>query len=153
METSQNGINLICGEEAFLSLPYNDADQNASIGFGTLLHKGPVTDADWKKYSHGITEAQAQALLKSDLVTVENVIKLHVKTELNQNQYDALSSFIYNVGAGEFEKSSVLTKLNLGDYEGASSSMLLYKFAGGKELQGLLNRREKEVELFNTVPA
>lgn len=101
-----------------------------------------------------ITPKQAEELLEQDIVWVEKVIADKVKVPLNQNQYDALGSLIYNIGATAFAKSTVLRKLNLGDYQGAADAFLMWNKQKNQStgkmqvLKGLTHRREKERALF-----
>ena len=95
-----------------------------------------------------ITEGGAEALLRHDLEWVESTINKNVKVPLTQNQYDALASFIYNVGAGAFRKSTLLRLLNQGDYDGAAGQFQRWNKAGGKVLRGLTRRRQAEAEKF-----
>lgn len=95
-----------------------------------------------------ITKAGAEALLLHDLAWVEATIDKYVKVPLNQNQYDALASFIYNVGASAFRKSTLLKLLNAGDYEGAAEQFPRWNKQKGKVLRGLTARRQKEKTLF-----
>ncbi len=101
-----------------------------------------------------ITEARAEELLKQDLAWVEDCIKRVVKVPLTQNQYDALASLIFNIGEGNFSKSTVLRKLNEKDYEGAASAFTMWNKQRNKStgkmdaLRGLTKRREEERKLF-----
>lgn len=108
------------------------------------------------------TQEQADSWLPEDLADAVVVIEKHVKVPLNQNQFDALVSFVYNVGPGKknFKQgfvylydgspSTMLKKLNIGDFKGASLQFPLWNKAGGKVLGGLTKRRKKEQELFDT---
>ena len=96
-----------------------------------------------------ITESKAEKLLREDLKWVEEAINSKVVVNLTQNQYDALASFIYNVGAGAFAKSTLLRKLNAEDYGGASAEFKRWNKGGGKVLKGLVRRRKAEQELFD----
>lgn len=95
-----------------------------------------------------ITEEQAEALLRKDIAWVEEAINTKVVVPLNQNQYDALASLIYNIGAGAFGKSTLLRMLNAGDYKGAADQFLRWDKQKGKTLRGLTRRRQEERELF-----
>lgn len=102
-----------------------------------------------------ITEAQAEVLLRQDLAWVEDTIDRLVKVPLTQNQHDAVGSLIFNIGGGAFSKSTVLRKLNAGDYRGAADAFRMWNKqrdrATGKMnvLRGLTKRREQERDLFN----
>lgn len=110
-----------------------------TIGIG---HTKDVKEGD------KITDSQALDLLREDVKWVENAINDHVKVKINQNQFDALSAFIFNVGAGAFSLSTLLKKLNAGDYEGAANEFPRWNKANGKELPGLTRRRAAEKALF-----
>ena len=95
-----------------------------------------------------ITLAGAEALLYQDLAWVEAAIDTYVQVPLNQNQYDAIASFIYNVGATAFRKSTMLKLLNAGDYDGAADQFPRWNKQKGKVLNGLTKRRQEENTLF-----
>lgn len=97
-----------------------------------------------------ITQAQADAYLDADLARFEQSINSKVKVSINQNQYDALVSLAYNIGVAGFERSTVLRRLNSGDYDGAADAMLMWNKVNGKIVKGLVNRREAERKLFLT---
>jgi len=86
--------------------------------------------------------------MQNDLKKFERTVNEAVTVPLNQNQFDALVSLTYNIGSGAFEKSTLVKKLNTGDYTGAANQYDVWVNAGGKRLQGLVNRRAKEKELF-----
>lgn len=116
-----------------------------TIGYGhtKTAHKGMI-----------ITQERAEQLLREDIKWVEKAIRENVKVPLTQNQYDALGSLIYNIGAGAFSKSTLLSRLNNGDYVGAANQFLVWnkqtnRKTGVKEvLPGLVRRRKAERELF-----
>lgn len=95
-----------------------------------------------------ITEKEAEILLAEDLEDAESAVNEYVKVKLNQNQFDALVSFVYNLGAGNFKSSTLLRKLNAGDYLGAANEFKRWNKAGGKVLNGLVRRRAAECNLF-----
>lgn len=94
------------------------------------------------------TEEEADQLLFEDIIPRENVVNKMVKVKTNQNQFDALVSFVYNIGSGNFQKSSVLKYLNLGEPKTAADSFKLFNKAGGEVMLGLIRRRLAEKELF-----
>jgi len=95
-----------------------------------------------------ITEAGAEALLKQDLAWVEAVVNKSVTVPLTQNQYDALCSFVYNLGGTNFKRSTLLKKLNNKAYSEAADELLRWDKQGSKVLRGLTRRREAEKALF-----
>jgi len=95
-----------------------------------------------------ITKKGAEALLIHDLAWVEDVIYDLVKVPLTQNQYDALCSFVYNLGGTNFKSSTLLGMLNMGDYQGAADQLPRWDKQKGKVLRGLTIRRNEERDLF-----
>ena len=91
-----------------------------------------------------ITQRGAEELLRHDLAWVEAAINKYVKVPLKQNQYDAVASLIYNVGATAFSKSTILRKLNANDFHAASLEFKRWNKAGGRIVSGLVRRREAE---------
>lgn len=94
------------------------------------------------------TEKQAEEALAKELVGHEAAVLRLVSVDLNQNQFDALVSFAYNCGDGALSKSTLLKKLNRGDYPGAQAEFMKWNKGGGKVLRGLSIRRAKEAALF-----
>lgn len=92
--------------------------------------------------------SEAERLLTRDLRTAEWHVTRLVQVKLTQNQFDALVSFVYNVGGDAFEKSTMLRLLNAGEYEGSANQFLRWNKDNGKVVDGLTNRRRKERELF-----
>ena len=95
-----------------------------------------------------ITEAEAEALLIRDLESSEGWVRRLIKTALTENQYSALTSFTFNVGAGALQRSTLRMKLNRGEYQGAADEFPKWRIAGGRILAGLVRRRTAEKALF-----
>lgn len=91
---------------------------------------------------------QAKSYFKHDLAKFEKTVNESVTVPINQNQFDALVSLTYNIGSGAFKNSTLLKKLNKGDYQGAADQFLVWNKAGGKVMKGLVRRREAERALF-----
>ena len=146
MKISNNGLDLIKQFEGFSSTPYLCPAKIPTIGYGSTYYEdgAKVTLKD-----KPITEERATQLLEfvANKTFSENINKV-VKVPLNQNQFDALVSFAYNIGNKNFNWSTLLKKLNLSDYEGASLEFSRWNQANGKILNGLVTRRQKEKELF-----
>ncbi len=111
----------------------------ATIGYGST--KGV-------KLGMVITMEQALSRLQEDINEAQAGIKKLVKVPLNENQLGALTSFVFNLGSGALAKSTLLKKLNTGDYQGAADEFSKWVNAGGKQLPGLVKRRAAERELF-----
>lgn len=137
---SDKGIHLIKNFEGCRLTAYRCPANILTIGYG---HTGCDVFAGQK-----ITQEEAERLLRQDLTVHCNNVSQLVKVPLNQNQFDALVSFEYNVGYGNFKNSTLLKLLNQGKYKEASEQFGRWKFAGGKVLAGLVKRREAEKALF-----
>ena len=144
MQTSEKGIALIKEFEGCKLTAYQDSVGVWTIGYGWTQ---PV---DGKPIRAGMTIKQetAERLLKTGLVSYESDVSRLVKVGLTQGQFDALVSFTYNLGARSLSTSTLLRKLNAGDYAGAADEFLRWNKAGGKVLNGLTRRREAERDLF-----
>lgn len=144
MRVSENGINLIKQFEGCRLTAYQDSVGVWTIGYGWTQ---PV---DGKPVGKGmaITQQKADDLLKQGVVQYEAGVHGLVTVQLNQNQYDALVDFAYNLGVNALKGSTLLKKLNTGDYAGAANEFTKWNKAGGKELAGLTRRREAEKSLF-----
>ena len=144
MQTSDKGIALIKQFEGCRLTAYQDSVGVWTIGYGWTQ---PV---DGKPIRAGMTikQATAERLLKTGLVSYESDVSRLVKVGLTQGQFDALVSFTYNLGARSLSTSTLLRKLNAGDYAGAADEFLRWNKAGGKVLNGLTRRREAERALF-----
>lgn len=140
MKISKNGIDLIKEFEGLELKSYVDSVGVLTIGYGsTGSHVYP---------NQKITEKQAEELLLNDISRFEKGVNDFVKVPLNQNQFDALVSFSFNLGLGNLRSSTLLKKLNNKDYLGAANEFPRWNRAGGKVLNGLTRRRLREKELF-----
>ena len=140
MKTSDVGINLIKEFESFVPETYICPAGKPTIGYGHVVRPGEVFTT--------ITEEEGCALLAEDLVPREESVGKLVRVGLSQAQFDALVSFVYNVGHGAFNMSTLLRKLNNRDYLGAAAEFQRWKYGGGRVLPGLVRRRRREEELF-----
>jgi len=141
MKISDNGIAKLMEWEGTILHVYNDAAGLPTIGVGHLIQKG-------EDFSNGITHDQAFELLKKDLVRFERVVNMYVKVPLTQNQFDALVAFAFNVGTGAFLDSTLLMRLNCREYNSVPEQLMRWTKAGGKQVAGLVNRRQNEIELW-----
>lgn len=147
MKSSTNCIAIIKAAEGFSSIPYRCPAGVATIGFGSTRD----TDGKAITMQHPpITEQQAANIMASTLVTYEDAVKRYVTVPLTQNQFDALVDFAYNCGAQNLRTSTLLKKLNAGDYNGAAEQFIYWIYGGGKKLPGLVKRRMAERSLFLT---
>lgn len=142
MNISQVGVNLIKSFEGLVLHAYKPVptERYWTIGYG---HYG----SDVREHDK-ITSQQAEEMLKQDLKVYAYSVSQNVKVKINQNQFDALTSFCYNVGKEGLRTSTLLKKLNAGDFSGASKEFEKWVHGGGKVLPGLVTRRKAEKALF-----
>ncbi|WP_337013859.1 lysozyme [Pantoea sp. AS142] len=141
MKISASGLNLIKQFEGLRLQAYQCSARVWTIGYG---HTAGVEPGDI------ITAEQADALLLEDVLEAERSVSRYISAPLTQHQFDALVSFTFNVGSGNLRTSTLLKKLNTGDYSGAAGEFLRWVNASGKKLPGLVRRREAEKTLFET---
>lgn len=143
MQISDNGIRLLKFEEGERLNAYADSRGIPTIGVG---HTGTV-DGTPVALGMTISPEKSTELLLDDIRWVEETINNTVNATLSQNQYDALCSLIFNIGATAFSDSTVLKRLNQNDYHGAADAFLMWKRAGNNP-DILLRRRQRERALF-----
>ncbi len=144
MKISQNGRALVKYFEGLKCQAYRDAVGKLTIGYGST---GPhVTEG------LNITEEYAEELLRHDLLRFESGVLYRVKVPLDQDEFDALVSFTFNVGLQAFQESTLLRKLNAADYAGAAQEFRRWDKAGKRVLPGLTKRRQAESLLFQSQP-
>jgi len=127
--------------EDLRTVSYDDGAGTWTVGYGHTKNVPPGIK---------ITRTQAEDYFRADLGIAEGVMRLMVKVPLHQWEYDALVSFIFNVGGGNFGKSTLRTVLNELRYEDAAAELPKWRKAGGKILKGLERRRAAEKRLFET---
>jgi lysozyme len=139
---SPAGLALTKSFEALKLNSYQDQVGVWTIGYG---HTGPTV--------HGgltITEDQADQLLQSDLAAAVACVNRAVTAAINQNQFDALVDFVFNLGCAALLSSTLLRDLNGGNFDSAAQQFLLWDHAGGVVIAGLLRRRQAESDLFQS---
>jgi lysozyme len=136
------GLDLVKSFEKCVLHPYDDGAGYMTIGWGHLIRRGEHFDK--------ITQAEADELLRHDLADAEHAVESQVKVPLTDNQFGALVSFAFNVGAGGLGRSSMLRALNRGEYGAVPERLKVWNKAGGKVLRGLTRRRKAEGDLFKS---
>ena len=144
---NERGIEIVKSFEGLALRPYVCAGGVNSVGYGaTRSSTGGPIDLDMES----ITEAEAEALLVRDLESAEGWGRRLIKTSLSENQFSALTSFTFNVGAGALQRSTLRMKLNSEEFQGAADEFPKWHRAGGRILTGLVWRRVAEQTLFLT---
>lgn len=147
MKTNDEGVELIKAHEGLRLEAYPDPAHGWKVP--TVGH-GHTSAAGAPEVTRGmkITAAQADQILRADLAKFEQAVTRNVKVPLSENQFAALVSFTFNLGEGNLKKSTLLKKLNAGDYAAAAAEFGKWNKAGGKVLAGLTKRRASERALF-----
>lgn len=141
MQMSANGRKFLEGHEGLRLHAYQDSVGVWTLGYGHTSAAGtPHVYANSK-----ITTAEADLILSQDLHQFEVAVTQAIKKPINQNQFDACCSLAFNIGAGRFMHSTVVKRINEGDFEGAANAFLMWVHP--PELEG---RRHDEVALFET---
>ncbi len=148
MKTSQTGLNLIKKYEGLRLEPYLCPAKIPTIGYGATYYP-PGTNKKVSLSDPPITEAFAESLLKEMLVQYEHGVERYVQSEINQNQFDALVSFAYNLGLGSLKSNTLLIKVNNDPCDPDMTNQFnRWVKAGGRTLQGLVKRRQEEALLY-----
>jgi len=149
---SSAGASFIAAFEGFRATVYNDAGGHCTIGYGHLIHRGGCTSRDASNWGT-ISRERGLALLKSDANSFASGIRSRLGgTRLYQYEFDALVSFVYNIGLGGFDSSSVKRDLLSvpTDYASVPADMKKWVYSNGQFLCGLYKRRVNEGNLFRT---
>ncbi|CAB3745647.1 Lysozyme [Bacteriophage APSE-7] len=145
MHISEKGLVLIKRYEGLRLKAYQCRAGRWTLGYGHT-HNLNIGDV--------ITQEQAEAFLREDIAQVTALLNAQIKVPLTQNQYDAISSLVFNIGMTAFTTSTLLKKLNVGDYSGAAAEFMKWSKAkvNGKRtpLPGLIKRRQAEKALFES---
>ena len=155
MKISSTGLAAIKEWEGFENKMYIDSGGAPTIGVGHLLtvserRSGKLyISGEVVRYADGLTDAQVNQILLQDTASVQNTVSSAVIVPLTQNQFDALVSFCLNVGDRAFRNSTLLRLLNLGKYDEVPAQLRRWVNDNGVKVPGLVNRREKEILLWN----
>jgi lysozyme len=144
MKISAAGVAMVARFEGCKMKAYRDAVGVWTIGYGHTSAAGPPQVTPGLT----ITRDQAKDILANDLAMFESGVDALLRSAPTQGQYDAMVSFAYNVGLGNFAKSSVLRLFNAGDETGAAQAFGKWTKAGGRVLPGLVTRRAAEAARF-----
>ena len=154
MKMSAKGRSLLTLWEGKKNKVYLDSEGSPTLGVGHLLTPEELRTErltlfhEVIKYKEGLTDLQVDQLLSQDLLFVEDMLNNSIMVPLNQDQFDALCSFAFNIGNAQFLKSTLRRNLNLRDYAGVPFQLRRWNKSEGQVSKGLTNRRENEVKLF-----
>jgi lysozyme len=153
MKISDSGVRLISEFEGFRDAMYEDVAGHCTIGYGHLVHLGPIDGrAEEEPFKNGISNGAALRLLQEDIGSKAEVyVKEAVTVLLTQPQFDALCSLCFNIGGSAFMGSTLVKELNGGNYNAARGEFMRWIRAGGQRSTGLIARRGKEAALFGMI--
>lgn len=140
-QTSQNGVELIKRFEGLRLEKYQDCTGRWTIGYGHLIKNNET-------FNNALTPREALVLLLNDIHETEREVFQILTSDVNQNQFDALISFTFNIGIKNLTNSTLLALVNQKKYQPAAAQFLRWNLAGGHICNELTQRREAESELF-----
>lgn len=139
LSLSAAGLIAIASYEGFSDQAYIPVEGDVpTIGFGST---------EGVEMGDTITVPEALERLRRDVGDAESAIGRCVKVPLSQGEYDAFASLAFNIGSNAFCTSTLVKRLNAGDYDGACEEIRRWVYAGGQKLEGLVNRREAEYQM------
>lgn len=141
MHITQAGLDLIKRFEGFSETVYICPGGHPTIGYGHVVK-------DHESYACGISEAEAEDLLREDVQVAEKDVERLISVPLTEGQFDALVSFTFNLGGGALRRSTLRRKVNSGLHDEVPAEFMRWVKAGGKKLEGLVRRRKAEAELY-----
>jgi GH24 family phage-related lysozyme (muramidase) len=127
---------------------YNDVAGYCTIGYGHLIKHARCDGSERADWQDGITEHDGEELLVTDMKDAQIAVMLAVTVALTDTQYAALCDFVFNVGPSAFRRSTLLKVVNAGQHDQVANQLMRWSIAGGKPVQGLVNRRKSEIELY-----
>jgi GH24 family phage-related lysozyme (muramidase) len=142
---TEKGIGIIKQFEGFSPTIYICPAGYPTIGYGHV-----VKPQEREHFAGGITPEQAEALLRQDVQTAEQAVLRLITVPLTDDQFDALVSFTFNLGAGALQRSTLRLKVNRGDHATVPTEFRKWVWAGGRKLEGLVRRRNAEATLYAT---
>ena len=142
------GLEVTKVSEGFVGNLYNDAAQYCTIAYGHLVKRAACNGTEPAEFLNGVTRARGTELLVDDMGIAQIAVMTAVEVDLTEGQYAALCDFVYNVGSGNFRRSTLLKVVNSGELGHVPYQFRRWVKAGGRELPGLQARREREIDLF-----
>lgn len=141
--TTARGLELIKSFEGFSPVIYLDSAGLPTIGYGHLIKSN-----EKELFKKRITKSEAEESLKADVIIAERAVLRLITAPLNDNQFDALVSFTFNLGAASLQRSSLRAKVNRIEHEQVPLEFLRWVYANGRKVLGLVRRRIAEGELY-----
>ena len=168
MKISKAGEDLMHFFEGYRNKPYRCSAAIWTVGWGHAMYSDQLNLPNVRKEGYSglirsdyqLKEGDARVWSKEELVNLfkmdidnfeRGVLRLSPNLASHQSKFDAVVSFAYNAGLGNYQRSTIRMKVNRGDWDGAAEAFMMWTKAGGKEVAGLVKRRKAEVALFNAL--
>lgn len=142
------GLDLTKFMEGFRSLPYHDVAHFCTIGYGHLIKQARCNGSEPAEFRNGISEPRGSEILVGDMEQAQIAVLTKTKVPLSDGQYAALCDFVYNVGTGNFAKSTLLSVVNKQQFDRIPAQFRRWSKANGRVIKGLKIRNEKRIDLF-----
>lgn len=153
-QMTAQGMHALIAREGSRSKMYRDSAGLPTIGVGHLLTQSELSSGkiniggEIVRWHKGLSDKQITTLLDQDNEHAEHAVNEYVTVPLADHQFDALVSFVFNIGVGAFRRSTLLRLLNQGNYASVPAQLRRWIYAGGRPI--LRNRRESEVQQWST---
>src|SRR5262249_20564325 len=141
-------LSLTKTSEGWYPYRYNDSAHYCTIGYGHLIRKSPCNGTEPQEFLHKLSLKRGEEILLSDMGSSRYAVMRSVHVDLTDGQFTALSDFVFNVGSGNFERSTLLKVVNAKQDGRIPGQFRRWVLAAGKTWPGLVNRREKEITLY-----
>ena len=142
---TDKGLSIIKSSEKLILTTYICPAGYPTIGYGHV-----VKNSEAGSFVDGITEEQADELLRIDVVAAQRAVLRLINVRLSDGQFDALVSFTFNLGAGALQRSTLRRKINYGEEDCVPTEFLKWVWAGGRKLKGRIRRRLAEIDLYQS---
>jgi lysozyme len=142
------GLEVTKLSEGFRSHLYEDVANYCSIAYGHLVKHSPCDGNEPEEFRRGVSEQRATGILMHDMAGAQRTVMASVHVSLSDTKFAALCDFVYNVGPTQFKNSALLRIVNEGQFDQVPPQLRRWIRAGGREVEGLKNRREREIRLF-----
>jgi lysozyme len=142
------GLEITKLSEGFRARLYNDVANYCSIAYGHLVKRSPCDGNETDEFLRGVSEPRAAQILTNDMAGAQRTVLATVRVSLSDAQFAALCDFVFNVGPTQFKNSALLRVVNARQFDQVPLQLRRWIRAGGREIDGLKNRREREIKLF-----
>ncbi len=145
---SEKGLRLTREEEGFRPLPYDDIVRYCTVAYGHLIKKTECDGTEPAEFLAGVSEKRGAEILDTDMMSARWSVQRLTQVQLTDSQFAALSDFVFNVGVGNFSRSTLLRAINGASFDAVPAQLARWTMVNGKEVRALARRRQREIDLF-----